>query len=366
MNKKKIIILGKLPPPYIGPSIATQIIINSSLKNEFELIHINTGINKTISSFGKFNIGKIFKNIGIYARLKAVLIAHRPHLVVIPISQTTAGFIKDSLYILIAAFFRKKILLQLRGSNFKTWVNKGGRFVKWYVRFTLKKTKGIIVLGNNLKYLFLDYFPENKIFVVPNGGNYIFPSKKSDGKINVLFLSNLLVDKGVTDVIKAIELISRELNSNLFHIDLVGDWYKQEDKKACDEIISGKNLPITIHSPKSGNEKLQLLANADIFVFPPREPEGHPWSIIEAMAAGLPVISTDKGAIIESVINNKNGFIVEPAKAEQIAEKLKLLIENQELRVKMGAESRNLYLENFTEEKMTENLSKVFKKVMEL
>jgi glycosyltransferase involved in cell wall biosynthesis len=93
-------------------------------------------------------------------------------------------------------------------------------------------------------------------------------------------------------------------------------------------------------------------------------PEGHPWVLVEAMAAGLPIISTDQGAITESVIDGVNGFIVDSNNPLQIAEKLEYLMDHPEIREKMGKESRRLYEENFTEEKMIEKLKDVFNTVL--
>jgi glycosyltransferase involved in cell wall biosynthesis len=263
------------------------------------------------------------------------------------------------------------VLLQLRGSNFKTWVDHSSSLNKSYVNFMLKRTRGMIVLGNNLKYLFKDYYADDNIFVVPNGGNYTIPKRKESEELKILYLSNLLASKGVEDVFKAIEILTEEMEAGYkgrekpkFSIDFIGSWQNEQDKNTCLAIKEKNKLPIRIHSPKGLAEKFQYLADADIFVFPPRDPEGHPWSIVEAMAAGLPVISTDRGAIIESVIQNKNGFIVEPNHPEQIAEKLKLLLEDTALRKKMGLAGRELYLANFTEEKMVEKLSTVFTKII--
>lgn len=364
MTKPKVLLLGKLPPPYMGPSIATEIILKSSLKNSFELIHLDTKINHEISSFGTWSFTKVFANIAIYFKMFSLLRKHKPALVLIPISQTTTGFFKDSLFILIAKLFGKKVLLQLRGSNFKTWISNSSSVNKSYVKYILKKTQGMIVLGNNLKYLFTDYYTQDNIFVVPNGGDYTVPERNKSDEVRILYLSNLLASKGVEDVFKAIEILHTDTKIK-FSIDLVGEWYNETTKEKCLSIKEKNQLPIRIHKSKGVTEKFQYLADADIFVFPPREPEGHPWSIVEAMAAGLPVISTDQGAIIESVINNKNGFIIEPNHPEQIAEKLALLIEDIELRKKMGTASRELYLANFTEEKMVEKLTTVFNKIIE-
>lgn len=360
MSKKKIIILGKLPPPYIGPSIATKILLESDLKNRFELIHLNTKINDNLQSFGKISLKKLKKNLSIYKELTRLIKQHKPDLVLVPISQTKTGFIKDSIFISIAHKHKVKTLVHLRGSEFGSFYNKSSSLIKSRINNSLKKCAGAIVLGNNLRYIFKDFFPKEKIFVVPNGGNYSYPQKQKSDKVNILFFSNLLVNKGVYDVFRAINILHNNFGLKNFTCDFVGAWYKNEDRILCEELLKDNPLPLKVHQPCGGDKKLQFFADADVFVFPPREPEGHPWSIVEAMAAALPVISTDKGAIIESVSDGKNGFIVNPASPLEIAEKLKLLIENEVLRKSMGDEGKMIYLANFTEEKMVDNLTSVF------
>jgi glycosyltransferase involved in cell wall biosynthesis len=361
MARKKILILGKLPPPYMGPSIATEIILRSALREKFELIHLDTRINRSLEGFGKWSLGKIFRNLSLYRQMNSLLRTHRPDLVLIPISQTSTGFLKDSVFIRLASLHRRKILLQLRGSDFKNWIDNANGLIRGIVSRALGKTDGMIVLGNKLRYLFADYYRPEQIFVVPNGGNYTFPHALPHNEVRILFFSNLLAAKGVEDVLLAVKMLQ---TTKKFSIDLVGEWYEPSERERCLKIVGQTEAKVRIHSPKAGAEKFRFLADADIFVFPPREPEGHPWAIVEAMAAGLPIISTDKGAITESVIDQKNGFIVEPSQPAQLAAKLKLLIEDDLLRESMGNESRNLYLLNFTEEKMIERLEKVFNEVI--
>ena len=79
--------------------------------------------------------------------------------------------------------------------------------------------------------------------------------------------------------------------------------------------------------------------------------EGHPWVIVEALAAGLPIISTDRGAIIESVIDGYNGYIVNPKRPKEIAEKIIKLTDDKDLRDQMSINSLNVYKEKFTSTK---------------
>ena len=95
MSKPKVLILGKLPPPYMGPAIATEILLKSDLKDHFELIHVNTKANDSLTTLGKWNLSKLFRNLVIYLRMIVLILKKRPQLVLIPISQTTTGFLKD-------------------------------------------------------------------------------------------------------------------------------------------------------------------------------------------------------------------------------------------------------------------------------
>lgn len=364
MSKKKVLILGKLPPPFMGPAIATQIILNSRLRNSFQLLHHSTKVNESLNMLGKWNFEKIIKNFTIYINLLKVCILEKPDLVLIPISQTTIGFIKDSFLIIIARLTGRKILIQLRGSNFINWLSNSTWLTKVIVGFILSLAKGVIVLGQNLKYLFTDYFPSEKIFVVPNGADYSFPVvvKIAQRPVRILYLSNLLKSKGITDVFDALVILKQK---NIpFRFEAIGEWLELDIKQYCIALVEQYQLPVDIYPSLGKTEKLSHLAFADIFIFPPRDPEGHPWVIVEALAAGLPVISTNQGAIAESVYEGVNGFIIPPSNAVAIAEKLFLLIHDLDLRSKMAFESRRIYFENFTEDKMTANLEKVFNSII--
>lgn len=365
MQKLKILILGKLPPPYFGPAIATDIILNSALKDSFNLIHFDTRLNESVEGIGRFKPDKLFKILRQYFRFAWMLSKSPFDLILVPISQSTGGFMKDSFFIVLAKLFGNKTVIQLRGSNLRNWLKSAPLPVRAYAERIIKMNNAAIVLGNSLKYIFQGLIPENKIFVAPNGADYpeliyirdsnIVQAKEA---INVLYLANFLPSKGIVDVVKAAKLVNNNIS-----LTAAGSWEGSEFMKICMDLANDSEY-IDFFPPADYNQKIKYLTEADIFVFTPREPEGHPWVIVEAMAAGLPIISTDQGAIIESVIDGVNGFIVEPNKPEQIADKIKVLVEDKELRIKMGNQSRKLYMENFTEEKMIRNLSSIFNTVI--
>jgi glycosyltransferase involved in cell wall biosynthesis len=83
----------------------------------------------------------------------------------------------------------------------------------------LKFCYGVIVLGENLRYLFKPYFKEKNIFVVPNGGNYIFPERQNKTvETRILFFSNLYASKGILDVLNASKLLRTR------NVPFIMDW----------------------------------------------------------------------------------------------------------------------------------------------
>jgi glycosyltransferase involved in cell wall biosynthesis len=364
MKNRVVLILGKLPPPYMGPSIATEIILQSSLNDHFKLVHLDTKAYDDLKELGEWSIKKLRRNIAIYRNMYRLIKKNKPDIVWVPISQTTTGFVKDAVFIWMSVFSGCKTVLHLRGSNFRKWIDNASFIMKWFVKRTLKSCSGIIVLGNNLRHLFKPYFNDSNIYVVPNGADYVIPEvRKKQDKVKLLYLANLQSSKGIEDVLTAVALIHKEINGN-YHLDVIGSWRKEDTRRNCLKIIEENKLNVTIHAPEVSSRKMEFLAGSDIFLFPPREPEGHPWVIVEALAAGLPIISTDQGAIIESVIHNRNGFIVAPASPQEIAEKLLELINNSGLRQRMGEESRIHYLDSFTEGKMVSRLVATFEQVL--
>jgi glycosyltransferase involved in cell wall biosynthesis len=364
-ERAKVLLLGPLPPPYMGPAIATEILLGSALKDRFHLVHLDTNTHRDLATLNTFRLGGAFKNVASYARLMGLVARHRPALVVVPISQTTLGFFKDSWFILISRAMGRKVLLHLRGSEFRVWLARSSPLTRGYVRTVLAACCGVIVLGEKLRYLFEGFFPQDWIFVVPNGANLSFPSRQ-DGKsaLRILHLSNLKRPKGVEDVVAAFVNVAEQDPSLDLQLDLAGSWIDQAARQSCESMATPFAGRVHVHPAVLGLEKQRLYLEADVFVFPPRQPEGHPWVLVEAMAAGLPIVATDQGAITESVVDGVNGFIVPVGDADAIAAKLNLLVHDDALRRRMGEASRKRYEERFTEERMVDGLTRVFEQVM--
>jgi glycosyltransferase involved in cell wall biosynthesis len=364
MERPRVLILGKLPPPYIGPAVATRIILESSLNERYELHHFDTRINDDVADIGSLKLSKLVTIRTLYKAFRQKLEEVNPDIVLVPIGQTSAGFFKDMPLIRMADKAGAKVVVQLRGSEWRLWFDALDVVRKSWVRKSITRAQGAIVLGENLKSIFQGLVPDDRIFVVPNGGDYTFPERKNR-ELRVLYLANYLPGKGLLELLKALLILHSKEGIPEFQFVAHGSWNSDSYREACMAIAS--QLPnCIIGNSVSGAEKWQALADADIFVFAPKAPEGHPWSIVEALAAGLPVVSTDRGAIEQSVKDSVNGFLLPEPDPLNLAKALEQLLIDESLRRNMGAASRALYERDFTAAAMVKRLAVVFDEVLHL
>lgn len=352
-RKKTIIFLAPTPPPYMGPTIATKIILRSEFVREFNVVHIDTCDRRPLSYIGKFDFINIYLSIKHYLQLLQKLISSNATLVYIPLTQTSVGFLRDFPFMVLAKLFKKRVVLHLRGGYFRRFYDDSSSIMKIVIRKTVQKSNRIIVLGYSLRDLFKGLISEEKLSVVPNGLNLKFEPKNraNGGKFIVLFLSNFAESKGYKDVLYSVKKVSQA--SNKIRYIFAGSWMSLRDKHEFTRYLEKEKIDkyVELVDIATGKKKISLFEHADVFAFPTYYSfEGHPWVIVEAMAAGLPIITTDAGCIRESVIDGQNGFIIPPRNSDAVAEKIIYLIEHPEERQRMGFTSRRFYEDKFTEE----------------
>ncbi|MFH1378724.1 MAG: glycosyltransferase family 4 protein [bacterium] len=367
-----MIIIGPSPPPYNGMSIVTETFIKSRIHDEFDIRHLDTADRRSIMNMGRFDIMNITLALKHAVVFVWMLLKYNPDMVYLPIAQNIAGFMRDSLFLIPAGILKKRTIIHLHGSYFHDFYINLRKTAQKYVKFSLQYVSGAIVLGTCLKNIFDGLISKEKIHVVPNGIRDMFKGldfrrKKSDFT-QILFLSNLMKEKGIIQLLKVIPAIISH-NRNVRFV-FAGEWFRESDKKEAFVLINKENLHpyITFTGVIKGEEKCEYLIKSHIFVMLSISPpyEGQPMVILEAMSAGLPVISTSKGAIPETIIDDINGFLIDGNNPGMLEEKLKLLIDDHEMRNAMGAASRKYYEEKFTQNRFIDTLKKTFVDIAEI
>lgn len=194
----------------------------------------------------------------------------------------------------------------------------------------------VILLSPALRADLGDAVTDEQVRYVANGVADIREIKRERRRVpRVLFLSNLLVDKGPLILVDALaELSRREL---AYEATFAGAPSREVEPAAL-----GKH---TYVGPASPRAKLQLFRDHDIFAYPSTR-DAFPLAVIEAMSAGLAIVASDVGAIAE--ITGDAALLVPPNDPRRLADALAQLITAPKLLAELGRAARERYLAHYT------------------
>jgi glycosyltransferase involved in cell wall biosynthesis len=347
-------------------STATSLVLNG-LDSRIPILHLDTADRRDLSNLGKIDWTNV--RLALWHGLKCfgLLLSREASIVYVPISQAALPFFRDCLFLVPARLLNKTVVIHLHGSYFHEFYRRGSGPIRWLIRLSLRNVHRAIVLGDNLTAVFDGIIPRDRIRVVPNGipdylvgDNGVSRASVARKPPRVLFLATLVAEKGIFDVLRAIPSVLHTIGDCTF--TFAGEWYRSDEKIEAERLV--KNLRIDRHveftGPVGPEIKERLFLSSDVFVFPPNHYEGQPFVILEAMCAGLPVVTTGIGCIEETVKDGITGFIVRQKDPTDVANAIVRLLRDNDLRMKMGGAARDRFLAMYTIEKFIDRLENVF------
>lgn len=210
---------------------------------------------------------------------------------------------------------------------------------------------------------FCKHLGAKRTIVIPNGidmSAYALP-RKSNGKIKIIFIGRLIWAKGIHDLIEAISLLPSNVRERIC-VSIIGDGSYQATLK---DMVRQKELSsCTLLCGKAPrNEIPALLSQADIFVNPSYS-EGLPTTVLEAAASGAAIIATDVGGTREIIDDGISGLVIPPKKPEILRDALLRLINDPQLRRKIGTSAKEQVQKKFDWELVTQQYHSLFKRVI--
>ena len=363
-QRTKILVFGYLPPPYFGPSVTYQALLHSDFPQRFEVSFVDITVSRSIGDIEHFRIGKVVKMLSFLLRELWLLVTHRFDFCFCPVSVNRNAFIKDALFLGLARGFGVPTVLYAHGNNIPDFHDRATARMQRLIARTCRRAAAAIVLGESLRFNFERWLPTEKIFVVPTGiePQSVVPSRqRSTGGLNVLYLGNLVREKGVFVLLEAAAHIARQHSDVQF--SFAGHWFRREDEAAATEFIARHQLDshIRLVGPVAGETKWQTLANADLLAFPTfyyYETMG--LVVLEAMQAGVPVVATRRGSLAEIVRDGIDGLLVEEQSATDLAEKILRLADDPALREQMGRSAKQRFQDYYTHMQYGQRMIAVF------
>jgi glycosyltransferase involved in cell wall biosynthesis len=224
-------------------------------------------------------------------------------------------------------------------------------------KLNARYTDTYICVADFVKKLGLKYHlaPENKFKVIYNGVN-ISPAReeKDSTSVKLIFVGRLAEPKRPELTIEAISRLPDEIK-NKIKFTIIGDGLKKNHLK---NLADAGKIDAEFLGTLPKDRAIAELVRGDIFVFISAW-EGFPYTILEAMAHGLPVIASNVGGVAEAV-DNTCGILVNND-AGQISEAILKLVSDKESRIKMGERAREIIVQKFSLEKMLKEVGDIYK-----
>ena len=247
----------------------------------------------------------------------------------------------------------------------------------WFLRFfeegMLKRARKIIAVSHFTKWELTNYYKisESKIRVIHNGVDINKFKPAAGGKrrvkqelgfkpddIAIVSVGRLYARKGLFTLIESMPAVAKRFPNAKFIISGKGQSDEMDKLNAyADKLGVKSNMIFTGYYP---DKKLpKLYQAADVFAFSTFY-EHHPFAVLEALATGLPAVTTTVGGIPETIDNGKNGLLVKPFNPRQFSEKILYLLEHPAEAAEMGSKARKTIVENYDWRIVVKDAMKVY------
>lgn len=360
----KILFLNyEYPPLGGGAAVATEAILREWAKDKKHEIHLVTsavGRHREHIRLGgevyihRLPIGKNAKNLHSQSirdilaySLKACFFLvsfvrrqKKPFDVTLAFFTLPCGF----LAYLLKVLFRIPFVTALRGSDVPGFSEKYDTFyviVGPLVRFLWKRSAVVIPNSPGLETLARKTSPDQPMTIIENGVDteHFVPAPESKTRERVVLLStSRLTPRKRIDALIRVFAQATERTSRPLELRLIGDGEQRAElERLATELRMGDKVKFLGRYP---HERLrEAYQEADVFVLPSKN-EGMSNSALEALASGLPLLVSGTGGMSQLVADEKNGFFIDPDDIAGFVETIVKLAEDQELREKLGKQSR--------------------------
>jgi len=311
--------------------------------------------------FIKFTLTRLLWD---YSKLICRIARSRPDVVLINSSIDKGGtaIARDCLNVLISKIMRRRTVVFWHG-----FISGGAQFpfsggnegIVWRV---YKMADAFIVLASQFEADLRRWGFNKPIFVetttigrelTENGE--IRRQQAPENKRKLLFLSRIIKDKGIIELMDAYSLLKQKHTG--FELFVAGDG---EDLTYVKAYAAERNIKdVHFLGYVTGPEKLKAFANAAIFCFPSYAGEGMPIAVLEAMALGLPLVSSQVAGLKDILEDGKNGMILRRIEPLEIANRVSELVENDDLRNTISECNRKYAAERFHPKKCATRLEHI-------
>jgi len=362
--RPRVLFVSPLPPPMGGIAKWMLAILASPLGERFELRVADSSPSKkdSVQGHSRLRADRAVDAFRILGRVAVELVRFRPAVVHVNTSYQWA-FLRDGIALWIASAFGARTLIHFRGGDFPEFVQGLRPGLRRLAEATLRRADRLVALTHPTRVYLESIAPSARVRYVPNfvrPDEVAGPPEHGSGgarPVHVLFVGWILAAKGVRELLEAARAIPEA------RFTLVGP----QERAFVDAIrseLAALEPRVRLLPERARAELAELYRDADVFVLPTWR-EGFPNVVLEAMAAGLPVVATPVGAIPDALRDGQEGLLVPPRDAAALTAALRRLVGDAALRAEMGARARERAESVFSERAVIAQLEAIYRELAE-
>jgi glycosyltransferase involved in cell wall biosynthesis len=371
-GKLRVLAVGQTPPPYGGQAIAIESFVRGTY-DHLEVAHVRMGFSSDMRDVGRFRLSKLFHLVGLIMRIlwsrftTGAEVLYYP-----PAGPDLVPVVRDIAVLLSTRWAFKRTVFHFHAGGLAEIYPRLPRparaaFRRAYFYPDLAITPAPMGTRD------APFVHARRHVVVANGvpelPSRLQPAPRApSARPVVLYVGVLRESKGVLDLLRAVAAVKSK--GLACEVQLMGQVASAEfDIDMQREIRTlGLEGDVTLLGVRTGIDKDEAFSKADVFCYPTRfESETFGIVVVEAMRSALPVVATAWRGVPSLVRDGETGFLVPIRDVDALADRLAVVIADADLRTRLGACGRQVFLENFTEERfrraMEDELARVSESV---
>lgn len=363
-NKPRIVMLGQTPPPYHGQAVATAVLFGHQW-NKVDVAPLRMAYSEESEEVGRFRVAKILHLFRLAFQTIRLLRARKGSLLYYPpASPAVVPIIRDVIFLSLVRMWARGSIFHFHAGGLAAYL-KSRPILGFFALLAYRKPSLCIEISSLDHPKIGDFFQAAKQTVVPNGLDVPDSVRSSVPKREakrVLYVGSLSEGKGIFDLLETARLLA-DRGVDLL-IDVAGEWMDEGEKGKAEQLAEQYGLAgrVKFLGLVVGDEKWAVYRQADVFFFPSHyESENFPLVLIEAMACGLPIVSTRWRGIPEMVEEGVTGRVLPINAPAQYADALmEFSGRSTEEFSEMSLQSRRRYEENYTQEVFCARMEEAF------
>lgn len=346
---KKIVMVGTKSNSFGGIASVIALYETHGLFQRQNIVYLPTHCTGTSAQ-------KCFLLMAAIARFSVLLLRREISILHAHVACDTS-FWRKALFLMIARACGIPTVLHVHAGHFpKFYDERCNKVERALVRYVLEKVKHVVVVSNALNRWIQTISRQRSVITIFNPAIVEEQDHLVErDQATLLFLGHLRKAKGTYDLVHAMpKVISAVPDVKLL---LCGDG----DISGTNELIQllGLEDHVRVVGWVDSRSRAQLLSSATVLVLPSYA-EGLPMCVLEAMAAGLPVISTHVGGTPEAISSEIEGLLIEPGDVDALENSIVRLLQDPDQRSKFAESARSKVQNEFSVDKTISSLESLY------